>query len=279
MSYGADAGRDWTEWEFFLQTLSAERTEPFLRELALPFEYEQFPNVMRLARACLEAGLFRSVMAAEGRADSAEFVKAWGKYRAAARVLDDETLLRFLERDRHAEIILSAAYEEFRGWVGAGVADGLKEWFINNFRTAPDPAWKWILALRLLFAGEPRKVTPSSAAPVNDDERERVKSFSIRVHSKRRNLEGRFWVIKQASTATLPSLWESVLQAATPGGLGNRYPWLGYIEETLQLSLIRTEWNRLKAELGTNTMTQLITWVRQQQAILPNHVSLPDEPQ
>jgi hypothetical protein len=279
MSSESDAGLDWIEWAFFLQTLSVERTEPFLRELALPFEREQFPDVMRLTRACLEAGMFRSIRAAEDDADSAKLIKAWGKYRAAMGVLDDEKLLYFVERYQRTEIILSAAFEELHGWIGAEPAHSLKEWFRNNFRAAPDPAWQWIWALRVLFTGEPRKVTPTSAAPVDDDERQRIKSFCVRLHSRRRDLESRFWVIKQASTATLPSLWESVLQEATPGGLGNQYPWLRYIEETLQLSLIRREWSKLKADLGTNTMTQLTAWVKQQQAILPDNVRLPDEPQ
>jgi len=277
MSLEVDAKLDPIEWLFFLQMLSSERTEPFLRELALPFEREQFPDVMRLARACLEVQMLPSIQVLKNTAGPPDLIKAWEKYRRVAGVLDDETLQHFLECYDRSKFVSQVVFVKFREWIGADTANALNEWFKNNFRSSPDPTWQWPWALRLLFTDDPQKVTPSTPAPITEDESQRIKSFCTRFGFKRRALESRFWVIKQAATATLPTLWEFVLQTF-PDSMGNHYPWLGYVEECLQFSLIRREWNKLEEELGANVMAQLIEWVKQQEELLPYNTVLPNEP-
>lgn len=279
MSLVAEAELNWLEWSFFLQMLSVERTEPFLGELALPFEREQFPEVMRLARACLEVDLAPTVSSVENDPEFLGLTKAWRRYREAEGVLGDEALRRFLETYANSETAAQGVYSELRDWVEAGVADALKLWFIGSFRSGPDPAWQWPWALRLLFTGDPQKVSPRTPAPLAEEERQKVRSFCIRYAAKRRQLEMRFWVIAQAATATLPTLWESVLQNFPAGGLGNRHPWLGHVEECLQLRLIRREWAALNSTLEPEVMRELINWVRQQESLLPYDTTLPEPPE
>jgi hypothetical protein len=272
-----DGELNWLEWTFFLEMLSVERTEPFLGELSLPFERDRFPSVMRLARACLEVRIAPLVSAAEHDPDFSGLNKAWQRYRKAEGVLDDEALRKFLERYTNVETATQCVYRELQDWVGAELADALISWFISSFRAGPDIAWQWPWALRLFFTDDPQGVTPTSLAPLTEDERQIIESFCTRYGYKRRQLESRFWVIKQAATATLPSLWESVLQTFTGVGQGNRYPWLSYIEESLHLRLMREEWDRLTTELGPGVLKNLTTWVRQHEALLPYDTTLPDE--
>jgi hypothetical protein len=274
----ADVELDWLEWSSFLEMLSVERTEPFLGELALPFEREQFSKVMRLARACLEVHIAPMVSIAGNDPEFFGLTTAWQRYRMAEGVLSDKALRKLLERYAKVDIAAQFVYSELQEWVGAGVADALKKWFVNNFRSSPDPVWQWPWALRLLFTDDPQRVSPTTPAPLTENERRLIQSFCIRYACKRRQLESRFQVISQAATATLPTLWESVLQAFG-GGLGNRYPWLGNVEQCLELRLIRKEWTRLKVELKPNVMKNLIAWVKQQEKLLPYNTTLPDEPE
>lgn len=278
MHLEADVELDWLEWSFFLQMLSVERTEPFLRELALPFEREQFSNVMRLARACLEVHIAPTVSITENDPEFFGLADAWQRYRKAEGVFSDEALQNFLERYANMDIAAQLVYLELQEWVGGDVAGALKKWFMSSYRSSPDPIWQWPWALRLFFTDDPQRVSPTTPAPLTEDERQLIQSFCIRYGYKRRQLESRFQVISQAATATLPTLWESVLQAFG-GGMGNRYPWLGNVEQCLQLRLIRKEWTRLKVELEPNVMKNLITWVRQQEKLLPYDTTLPDEPE
>lgn len=269
---------DPTDWSFFLQTFSVERSEPFLRELAVPFRREQFPEVVRLARACLEAQVFAVVRAAGGDPASAPLVEAWARYRRAGGVLDEQTLASLSLRRDGRGVISQVVFEEYQSWVGAETAAALREWFEDNFRSGPDPAWRWPWALRLLFADDPPKVSPPSPTPLSDEERQRVESFCRRYGDKRRALELRFWVIGQAATGTLPSAWEEVLQAYPEGDRGNIHPWLGHVEECLQSLTLRREWERLRAELGAEAAARLVEWVRRQEKLLPSDGALPPEP-
>jgi hypothetical protein len=274
----ADVELDWLEWAFFLEMLSVERTEPFLSELALPFEPEHFPKVIRLARACLEVHVAPTVRIAENDPEFFGLTRAWQRYRKTEGVLSDKALRKFLERYAKVDIAAQAVYSELQDLVGATVANALKRWFVNNFRSGPDPVWQWPWALRLFFLDNPRTVGPTTSSPLTEEERQILRSFFIRYGYKQRQLESRFQVISYAATAALPTLWESVLQAFG-GGLGNRYPWLGNIEQCLELRLTRKEWTRLKVELGPNLMENLITWMRTHEKLLPYNTTLPNEPE
>jgi len=274
-----DGELDWLEWPLFLQMLSVERTEPFLAELALPFERDQFSKVMHLARACLEIRIAPMASRAESDPDFPRLNKAWQLYRQAEGALDDETLRKLLERYTNVETAVQGVYAELQGWVGADLSEALIGWFIGSFRTSPDVTWQWPWALRLFFTDDPQRVTPTTLAPLTEDERQIVESFCTRYGYKRRQLESRFWIIKQAATATLPTLWESVLQSFAGYQVSNRYPWLDYVEESLHLRLIREEWARLRSELGPGVLKNLTTWVRQHEASLPYNTTLPYEPE
>jgi hypothetical protein len=269
---------DWLEWSFFLKMLSVERSEPFLHELGAPFGREQFPAVMRLARACLETHMAPTVRATKDAPEFYGLSEAWRRYRNAEGVLSDEAIGRFLEQSKGSEVIARSVYHHLQDWIGVDLANSLEKWFVNNFRSGPDPTWQWPWALRLLLADDPQNIKPTTVAPLTEDERQCVISFCIRYGAKKRDLEMRFWVISQAATASLPSLWEAVLQTFPAGGLGNRYPWLGYVEECLQFKLTRKEWTRLNEEIGHTTIDRLIMWVKQQEALLPYDTTLPHEP-
>jgi hypothetical protein len=50
--------RRFSDWYFFTKMLSVEVTADFIAELKLPIESALYPQVMRLARACLEVEFF-----------------------------------------------------------------------------------------------------------------------------------------------------------------------------------------------------------------------------
>lgn len=260
---------DWTDWIFFLEMLSVERTEAFVGELELPFERERFPEVIRLARACLEVHILPTVNASQSDVEFRGLDRAWHHYREVEGVLDEDLLQNFVAEYRDLTTATQNVYSRLRSWVGEETGDALGEWFTHNFRSCPDPVWQWVRALRLMFCVSPQNISPTTVAPVTEDDRQRIRSFCTRYYGKQRDLEMRFWVISQAATATVPTLWESVLQAFQAGGLGNKYPWLGTVEQCLQLRLIRREWSRLNAELEHDTATRLVAWIKQQEVCLP----------
>lgn len=270
---------NWLDWYSFLEMLSVERTAPFLSELALPFDQKRFPQVMRLSRACLEVHVFSTVSVAKDNPDFPGLTEAWQRYREVEGVLSDESIQKFHTQYERPEIDAQAVYSDLREWIGSNTADNLKNWFVRDFRSGPDPIWQWHWALKLLLTHTPHKVVPTTPAPITEDEQRRVESFCTRCGAALFDLEMRFYITRQVAKSTLPTIWEKVLQTFPAGGLGNKYPWLSSIEQCLQLRLIRKEWARLDSELGHSAMSQLTTWVREQEKALPHNASLPREPE
>lgn len=279
MLHGKVMQLDWIQWNFFLKMLSAERTEPFVGELALPFEVKEFPKVMRLARSCWEFVIFQYPGFREERPESQNLVEAWRGYREVDGVLSETKLLEFEARYGGSLTAPMAIYSELHDTIGPRTSKALKNWFANNFRSGPDPVWQWPWALRLLLTDSDGKIIPATPAPLDNRQRHCLEEFCMRYRAEQDALEMRFYAIEQAAQATGASRWEKVLQNYPPEeGTLKYFPWLNSVEHCLQYRFIRYEWEKLRLELGSNVMTQLITWVRMNSGVLPFTPTLPDEP-
>jgi hypothetical protein len=269
------------DWISFLKMLSVERTESFISELALPFDPEQFPRVIHLARGCLEFYMFPAIRVPEGHVDSPGLIEAWSSYRAVEGVLSNETLNELAERyaNQSEDIVQQDIYSQLQGYVGSETANALKSWFLKDFPSCPNFMGQWLWALRLLFTDPPEGVSPTSPPPITDEERQYIKDHSIHYRSEQLTLEKRFYSIIQDAKADGPTSWEKVLQTYPAGGIGNIYPWLNSVQQCLWLRLIRCEWGKLRNELGHSTMDLLISWIRQQEKVLPFNTTLYDEPE
>lgn len=270
---------DWAEWRFFLEMLSAERVEPFVDELRLPFGRQNFREVMRLARACLEIDMWRAASIAEGNPELPGFYDAWLNYRSSEGVLSGAELELFSARFKSPESAPLKVYFDLGYWIGTDLANELLDWFFKRYRSSPDPSHKWPWALRELVANAAQKAPTHPTLYIPDEARQKIVSFCTLYYAKRRDLEMRFYVISQAATATLPTAWEAVLQTFPAGGLGNRYPWLGRVGQCLQYKLLLTEWRKLKKALGPNTLAGVIDWVKQNENLLPLKTHLTDLPE
>ncbi len=263
---------DWIEWVFFLEMLSVRRIEPFIDELHLPFEQECFPKVMRLARACLEVHMFSSICVPEGCSESPNLFRAWQNYRVTEGILSEKVLQEFFEHYGGEENIAQKVYVDLQEWIGKELAIDLKRWFTKNYRSSPDPIWRWPWVLELLLTNK----SLSSFIPINTDQQEHVYGFYKHCKIRKIELEVRFQTIYQAAKQEGATVWEQVLQTFPADGLGNNYPWISSIEQCLWLRLIRQEWGKLKRELGFNTLTKFTDWVQEQVKILPFSIQLPD---
>lgn len=268
---------DWIQWNFFLKMLSSERTEPFVDELALPFQTKDFRAVRRVARGCLEFVVFCSP-GLRDEPGSKNLVDAWQRYREVAGVLSEAKLLEFEARYGRSPAASIAIYSEFQDAAGP-TSNAIKKWFVNNFRSGPDPVREWPWALRLLIGEPDQEVIPATPVPLDKKQRQYVEDFCRRYRTEQLALEIRFYDIAQSSVATGPSPWERVLQSypADEGTL-NYFPWLDAIEKCLQYRLIRYEWEKLTLDLGMNAMVTLTRWLRMNSKVLPFGRTLPDEP-
>lgn len=270
---------DWIEWDFFLKTLSAERTGAFIGELALPFEAKAFPKVMRLARSCLEFVIYHHLNLQEEPSGSQNLTEAWRRYRDAEGVLNDAKLREYEERYDGSLTVTVTIFSEPSDLIDKQTARALKNWFANNFRTAPDPAWQWLWALRLLVTDSGSEIMPMTPSPLDGKQRHYVEEFCAHYQAEKSALEMRFYGIEQTAKVTGASLWEKVLQNYPPEeGTLEYFPWLDNVEHSLQYRLIRYEWEKLRLELGPDVMTQLTDWIRMNSAILPFKPTMSNEP-
>jgi hypothetical protein len=269
---------DILDWIFYLEMLSVERTAQFLPELNLPFKREYFPKIMRLARGCLELYMFRSIRVPKGHADSPGLIEAWHLYRETEGVLSNELMNELFEKYGRSGIAALTVHSDLQGWVGPDTAKALRRWFENNFPFESYQVWQWPWALERLLVDLPRKISLTRPAPITDRERQSVSDYCSRYRASLDVLEKRFYTLREVEKRIPRTLWESVLQAFPADGPVNDLFWLDTVERCLKLKLIRVEWSNLKAELGSEVVEKLTSWVREQVKLLPGDVELPNEP-
>jgi hypothetical protein len=272
---------DWTDWVFFLEMLSVERTEPFISELKLPFKVEEFPSVLIFVRACLEYHLLPAIRQHNAPDSSSAFVDSWNRYRRVEGVLSDKRLDELARRYGHFWTSIDIICAELSDIAAPRMVQALKDWFAKDFRGSPDPAWQWPWALRtLLTTNDLPTLIQVNPAPINSEKRQCIEEFCIRYRTEKDALEARFYNIKQSAKLGSPSLWERVLQHFPPDERPRSdYPWLSSIESCLQYRLLRYEWGKLKSELGAKTMEDLTRWILQHSSDLPWNTVLPEEPE
>ena len=204
---------------------------------------------------------------------------AWRRYRDTEGVLSEAKLREYEEQYDGSLSVTMTIFSELHDLIGKRTARALQNWFANNFRSAPDRVWQWPWALRLLVADSGDIITPTTPSPLNDKQRYYVKEFCANYQAEKYALEMRFYGIQQTAKITGASLWEKVLQNYPPEeGTLKYFPWLDYVEHSLQYRLIRYEWERLRLALDPDVMAQLTDWVRMNSTLLPFKPTLSNEP-
>lgn len=267
---------DWINFNFFLEMLSVERIEPFISELCLPVDKELLSPVMRLARACLEVDLYNSVGLYK---DFSNFMEPWQRYRDSQGVLSEDILAELSACDEKVHLNLDGLFIELQELTGAFKAKELLHWFSNNFRSGPDPVWRWPWAIEMLLTDNPHKPITIPKIVLLRDEQTHIDEFCKHYRAEKKSLEMRFYEVTQAAKLSHPSVWESVLQNYPPDeGTLKYYPWLLSIYHCLEYRLIRHEWSRLTERLSPARRAYIIHWVREQSILLPFSPILPNEP-
>src|SRR5438105_884904 len=141
-----------TESVFFHEMLSVERTQPFVSELALPLQKEQFEQAMTIARACLEVHIFPTISL---YGPFPGLIEAWRRYRLETGVIPDSRLVEIAAQQRSLWIDVPRELELID--IGdLGLVAALREWFTVNFRSGIDPSWQWPWALRYFLIVYPQ---------------------------------------------------------------------------------------------------------------------------
>ena len=267
-------------WSSYLQILSVEVSAQYFEELGLPLRQEQFPQVLRLARACLEAEMYCGEIA-RSNSPRSYFVNAWSTYHRMIGVLGEQQLKVLCERAGQGELLIS--WDTFKGyqqWIGADLSTSLIRWFEENFPPYLDDTWMWFWAIRLLFNEESRQIVPRTPAPLSFEETLQVKRLSVLYEAYKIDVELRAHIALCKAKQEPASLWEEVLMRFPIDSEGaTDLPWMRSLEACLQRRLLRRLWTNLFDVLGAQTMHRLIEWIRAQQQLLPNNPSLSDLPQ
>jgi hypothetical protein len=269
---------DWIEWTFFLEFLSVERFEKFLDELDPPFQRHSFKEVSRHARACLEVHIAPLVPPAGNDTEFRTLPFAWSRYRTAEGVLSDDDLRTLLNKYKRPHNASLAIFVELKESFSYPDGDNLIKWFLEDFRSAPDPIWIWPWALDVFFGELQKTLKLSAEAPVSASEREILRDFCIRYREKRRQLREHFRTIYIMATANPPTAWETVLRAHGGGIREDKHPWLENVERCLELKLDRSEWTHLRNIFGNSALKNVTSWIKSQEALLPVGSTLPPEP-
>jgi hypothetical protein len=264
---------DTIKWLFFLQMISVERVQPYVSELGLPLEQNNFVQVMHLARGCLEAYFYFSTLSPERYSDSPGFIEAWHSYRKAERVLSDERLEQFLDRYKKPQVIAVSAYSDLQDMVGLNISQSLRQWFEENFQHA-SRSWEWLWALDSLLEHTQQNSIRTSPIPLSDGEEQLVKSLCTDYRMIMKEIAIRFYFANQDLKNVQPTLWESVLQAFPADGPLKSYFCLFDVERCLKHREVRALWRTLNAELGTSTTVRLNDWIKENVKLLPGATGL-----
>lgn len=267
---------DWTNFKFFLDMLSVERTEPFISELYLPVNNESFSPVMRLARASLEVYLYDLVERYKGFPN---FIEPWQRYRESQGVLNEDILAELSARDKKVYLNLDKIFVELQEVTGVFNAKDLLDWFSNDFRSGPDPSWRWPWAIERLLTDNSHRPPTVPKIDLSRDEQTIINEFCKHYRAETDNLGLRFYKIEQAAKLSPPSTWESILLNFPPDeGTLKYYPWLSSVSKCLEYRFMRQEWERLTKLLSPKRMAYVTKWVREQSVLLPFSPKLSDEP-
>jgi hypothetical protein len=269
-------------WPPFLQMLSVERVKPYVKELGLPFGAGDFPNVMRLGRACLEAEMFCTLDAARQDSKRQPFLKAWHSYYRDEGVLDESTLTRFSDSTRASRHRMTyAVFLELRDWIGDEKSTGLQQWFMGNYPRYLDDSGLWSRPLKILFEREPLESPRGDVLPLAPEEVRKVRRLIQLYEARNTDLELRMFTARADAERERPTRWELVLQKFSEDNEEDErsdHPWLGTVSACLQLRLIRQEWTDLHESLGFHRMSKLVSWIRRQDALLHHTRPLPEPP-
>jgi len=256
--------------------LSVERTEPFISELCLPIERADFSPVMRLAQACLEVYLYHTVDLYKGFPN---FMEPWQRYRENQGVLNEVILAELNARYEKVYLNLDKIFVELQDLAGWHKAEDLLHWFSDNFRSGPDPVWRWPWAIEILLTDNPHRPPTVPEIGLWRDEQSHIDEFCKHYRSEKKSLEMRFYEVEQAAKLSRPSVWESVLQNYPPDeGTLKYYPWLTSIQHCLEYRLIRLEWGKLMKLFHPDRLLTITKWVREQSPLLPFSPKMPNEP-
>lgn len=253
------------DWRNYLEILSVKSTEAFLSELAMPIQQQSFPQVLRLARACLEVYMGRL---ADKQVDSTytwEFPKYWQSYRNNEPVLNDTSFLQYVERFKavNGDETICGVYMELKGWVGDDTACALESWFENNYQPIRSGFQIWLHEFwHLLRIRAQHKLDTNL---LNDEQWQLVQKFCDDFYSKQTRIRNRFSQMRENQDVKAPTLWESILQTfPVDSYAGDHYPWLNNIRECLIFQAFRSEWLNLTNRLGPSLMNDFTKWVQQE---------------
>jgi hypothetical protein len=265
-------------WPPFLQMLSVKMLEPYLEELGLPFTKEQFPGVMRLARACLEVEMFCTGYLTSTNPERALFIDAWHTYHQTEGVLDEENLREHCP-SKSRPGLTRTVFIKLQDRIGEDTSTALIVWFNDNYPKYLDDTWRWPWAIKKLFNQDSSPVSLDALAGFTHADVREVLRFSAVYEELYEALVRRIYSTRVAAEASTPTPWERVLQTfPIDNNESNERPWFGTIETCLQLRLLRREWTLLHKTLGSSKMKLLFVWVRENKELLPNNRTLPEPP-
>lgn len=265
-------------WSSYLEMLSMEGLSRHIDELGLPFLQEQFPDVLRAARACLETEMYCTEFA-RANASRSYFRDAWTPYHREMGVVSAVQLRELCSLSRGDSPLI--AWKTFKGsqWLDEDISTGLIQWFEENYPTLLDETWRWPWAVRLFFNEKTFEADRSTPAPLSREETLQLKRFSIVYEAHKMDIEIRMYIDRIKAIERSHSTWENVRQRFPVDSEGaTDHEWIRTIEACLQHRLIRREWTKLSDALGSQVLLRITNWIREQESSLPNAPSLPDPP-
>ena len=264
-------------WHFFTEMFSLDRTEPFIEQLGLPMEGDEFSQVKRVMRSCLEVYIYLSVLA--GAKDSPHLIRSWKRYRKKEHTLDDARLAQIIEELHLTEVptrnrfSIEDAYKYFQGSIPSEMADALETWLVRTFVPSTQWLWEWTAALNKLLSTDGTEATLQP--PLSDKEKELVERFYNDWLVMDIALQKRFFELIDSARRDGPSLWEAVLQSwPADSKPGADFLWISSIKDVVILWEFRRQWGALREELGTEKEAPFRQWVREH---APNKKYLPND--
>jgi len=256
---------DLRDWRNYLEILSVESTEAFLAELAMPIQQENFSQVLRLARACLEVYMGCEADKPVDSTYTWEFPKYWPTYRNNEPALDDKIFLQYVGRFKavNGDETIYAVYMELKKWVGENTSYALENWFEENYQPIRSGYEIWLHEFWYLLRVRTQHMLDTNL--LDDEQWQLVQKFCDDFYNKQGEIRNRFSQLSENHDIKGPTLWEAVLRTfPVDSYAGDHYPWLNNIRECLIFQSFRSEWFNLTNKLGPNLMDDFTKWVQQE---------------